>query len=125
MPKRQNNQHTIGNMVHYGKPVVVPIETLAPDADGQMTRYIETFDGFASGSDDDLIKSAPDRGDYHPGHCKNRLGVAKTWTRDARTWCLGCYRMRYGRMPTNEELTAARKPREQPTRKVSRRDFGL
>lgn len=119
MSKRQ--RHSAASPKDYlpfGKPAEVSITHVEAEKleDGTIieARYVERFKGFSSDTDMPERRE-PDRGDLHPTTCKGRLGVARTWERDGRQWCRGCYLMRYG-IPAPEDGGTIKVRRVGPSR---------
>lgn len=113
--------------IPFGRPATVTIVRVeaqkAPDGSAIEARYEERFNGFSSDGTESA-RTEPHRGDFHAGHCKGRTGVARVWERAERTWCHGCYVMRFGEEPPADVTIKVRK-RPRSTRPLGDTDRAL
>lgn len=103
--------------VLFGKPEALDIEHVeaeqAPDGSWVESRYVERIRGTqARGLDSEPQTPRWEQGGLHPSTCKGKPGISRTWERDGRLWCRGCYVIRYGEQPPADVTIKVRGPRK-------------
>jgi len=94
----------ISSYIPFGPPDEVKIVHVEAEKD-QNGRWIESrweeqAVGLAVGPD--KASRGANSDDFHPVQCQGKRGVARVWQRGDRSWCRGCYVMRYGTEPTDQ-----------------------
>lgn len=91
-------------------PFGAPEEVLIERVDhvyhnGRVKRVVwqERLSGTATSTQRATKKSGRDTGDLHQG-CEGRKGVARLFWRDGEGWCHGCYVMKFGVDPYDDDL---------------------
>ena len=120
--------------VPFGRPEGIDIEHVdaeqAPDVSWVEARYVERVRGHqARGLDSENPTPRYEQGGLHPGSCKGKPGISRTWERDGRLWCRGCYVIRYGEQPPADVTLKLRGPRKVAApmtdlERMMRRGFG-